>query len=376
MKRLFAFLLVMLLLCPSALADVYSQVNAPEHYRDEYKSNTGKTVIHVDAEVIVPNADSVPIYGLMPRYFTLEEMDRMCDACFGGAAYDGDQEIVKSGPGGLDNRYTHRTLERRRENMDFFMSESECDGKLYDAAARFWGQTDVDYSPDVTTTIFQSDGLPKGCTVTASEAQRQADALVAVFAPGFALTGQAIIRGDESTASVNGKSSKKEAWILLYTRSLPLPVTCDLTPMTDDTYAQVGPSERITVIVNDDGIVQVEYGQPHEMTGILWEDSVLLPFDQIMQVAASVMPLKYAPWEHWYVDNRVEVAGIRLGYARVMRPDAPGQFMLTPVWDFYGSVQLRKQKGGKVIAGWDSPFESLFTINAIDGTVIDRNYGY
>ena len=376
MIRILAFLFALLLSCPAALADVQAQVNAPAHIENKFQSNTGKTVINVDAEVIVPNADKVPIYSLTPRYFTLEEVNSMCDACFGDAAYDGDREIVRSGPTGLDNRYVHLMLNRRGQNKDFGMYESELDGKLNYAQVVFFGQTAVDYSPAVTETIFQSEGQPRSCSVTAQEAQRQADALVAAFAPDFVLMEQAVIRGDESTMSDNGRTSKKEAWIMFYTRSMPLPVTCDLTPITNDTYALVGPSEQITVIVNDAGIAQVEYIQPHEITGILQEDSVLLPFDQIMQVAASLMPLKYASSERYYADNRVQVTSIRLGYMRVMRQDKPGEFMLTPVWDFYGSVQLRRQKNGKVVAGWDLPFNSLLTINAIDGTVIDRQYGY
>ena len=42
MKKIIAFVLAIVLLCPAALADVQSQVNAPAHITDTFQSNTGK----------------------------------------------------------------------------------------------------------------------------------------------------------------------------------------------------------------------------------------------------------------------------------------------------------------------------------------------
>jgi hypothetical protein len=61
-------------------------------------------------------------------------------------------------------------------------------------------------------------------------------------------------------------------------------------------------------------------------------------------------------------------------------PDKPGQFLLVPVWDFFG-VQIPDTSGypDKKKAGLDYEHMmsgSLLTINAIDGSVIDRSLGY
>ena len=50
----------------------------------------------------------------------------------------------------------------------------------------------------------------------------------------------------------------------------------------------------------------------------------------------------------------------------------PRQFQLVPVWDFFGTVNL----AGNNTVKWDWAYNSLFTINAMDGTAIDRDYGY
>ena len=61
---------------------------------------------------------------------------------------------------------------------------------------------------------------------------------------------------------------------------------------------------------------------------------------------------------------------------RVMSKDKPDCYEYIPVWDFFGTQQSRKTKDGEVVSDHTWPFISYFTVNAIDGTVIDRNYGY
>jgi len=80
MKRILVFLLVLMLLCPAALADtVREQVNAPARITDIFYSNTGKTTVQIDADVTVPQTDRVPVYFITPRLFTAEEMTRAAD---------------------------------------------------------------------------------------------------------------------------------------------------------------------------------------------------------------------------------------------------------------------------------------------------------
>ena len=88
------------------------------------------------------------------------------------------------------------------------------------------------------------------------------------------------------------------------------------------------------------------------------------------------MPLKIASYEQSYSDIRVQIMEIRLGYMYTLQKNTPGEYVLTPVWDFVGTVEYRRQKNGKITAESSEPFKSRLTINAIDGTVIDRDYGY
>ena len=74
----------------------------------------------------------------------------------------------------------------------------------------------------------------------------------------------------------------------------------------------------------------------------------------------------------------VYVTRVALGYTRVASKNAPDEYLLVPVWDFFGYLT-------KNIQGWPNANErsttladvdSLLTINAIDGSIINRGFGY
>jgi hypothetical protein len=52
-----------------------------------------------------------------------------------------------------------------------------------------------------------------------------------------------------------------------------------------------------------------------------------------------------------------------------MRND-PGRYMLVPAWDLMGTWQSGNEDA------FNDAYGSLLTINAADGTVIDRGFGY
>ena len=91
-----------------------------------------------------------------------------------------------------------------------------------------------------------------------------------------------------------------------------------------------------------------------------------MSFDQIMTIAAQLLPLKYQFQEQHLASrnqdaNRLTVGCITLSYSRVQNRNNPTGFLMTPVWDFLNA---------------ENPAESLLTISAVDGTVIDRGFGY
>ena len=369
-----------------AISRVEAQVNAPEHIQETLTSNTGKVVIHLDADVTVPDADNVKVYQAVPRLFTTVEADTMAKAVFGSRAY------TYEGTGNYGNNAPVRVYESvsigvlsngmvwPQYILDVYQSTK-------DDGAADWVEANFEHQQFYGEPIYwmvspegmQLNVTPNGCNVTYEEARRIADEAIHSFAPNFTCMAQGVMDGElAGMEAKDGKLSytqEKQAWILWYTRSdLALPVAADGTVPTGD-YNRQHEHERIVVIVTDEGIRGMNYRFPHDVT-VLQENCTLLPFEQIMEIVREVMPLSFGWLEASYGDIRVNITDIRLGYMRVMSKDNPGCYEYIPVWDFFGTEECRRTTNGEVIVENTGLFNSRFTVNALDGTVIDRNYGY
>ena len=375
MKRLLCLLLI-LFLPLTALAE-----GAPTHVTEQLSSNTGHTSITIDADVIVPETQAIPRYQVRLREFTEVEAHAMADALFGGKPYEtlyeddgymlmGTQEQIDTGVATVDNgRGPESTLS---------------------VGSYFWGNNLSSVYADYLRTPSEGEGcfmlpayadaIPEGplvgCVVSLEDARAQADAAVSAFAPQMICVAEGTAWA-ETYAFHQGNTIPRhhQGWVFCYTRTLPLPITYERTAPSNDFGEEVC-QELITVVVDDDGIQAVRYDMPFEITQVLDEDCELLSFDQIMNVARTIFPLRYAYLESEYKDTRMRVDQITLGYMVVLSRNNSDYCEIIPVWDFFGTEENRREKNGEVIVTWNEPFRSLLTISAIDGTIIDRNYGY
>lgn len=377
MKKVSAILLALFLpLCASA-ETLQNQLGAPSHIVDTFKSNTEKTVITVDAEVYVPDADRVSVYSVTPRVFSQDELRAMAATCFGSIPYSFDFEEQDKESG----TFTYVSAEAQDGSGCYLSGIMWWNplGVLQDVKVLFERTNPVTgtwYPTEKHTNVYLGN-QPAGCLLTGDEAQRMADEAVSKFAPNFSCVGQAIIKGEKTSGSgeYSEDYSGQEAWVLFYGKDLELPVTYD-TAFPNDLYNHVHHPETLVVVVDDAGIESLLFHSPYMLNGILVENCTLMSFDKIMEIAAQLMPLKIASYEQSYRDIRVQITEIRLGYMYTLQKDTPGEYVLTPVWDFVGTVEYRQQKNGKITAESSDPYKSRLTINAIDGTVIDRDYGY
>ena len=69
---------------------------------------------------------------------------------------------------------------------------------------------------------------------------------------------------------------------------------------------------------------------------------------------------------------------IVLGYARIYEPSTDEHTgIMIPVWDFFGSMTSESEYNGETESNTSKdPNESFLTINAVDGSIINRNLGY
>ena len=74
----------------------------------------------------------------------------------------------------------------------------------------------------------------------------------------------------------------------------------------------------------------------------------------------------------------MDIKDVRLGYTRIYDPGADNTTgLLVPVWDFFGSREIHTEYEGEAIEYTigDKSMSHL-TVNAVDGTIIDRSLGY
>ncbi len=395
MKKIIAFLFALLLpLCASA-ETLRAQVGAPERIQKSFYSRSGKTLFLVDAVVDVPDADQVPIYQVRTRQHTREEIATSAVAAFGNRPYNGSPEYTTTSqfhrsasfPYDCTQYYGGYCSAETVDDLFFPLPKSEMtfitrilpNGTVRSARIDY-NAVNTNLSSSQTFTRFSATSFPRsadgaapnGCAMTAAEACSQSDAMTASINPDLAFAALGIISSQDTLNT--GLSPAPEAWAVYYTRQYELPYTFTsgmYFPSLPD-YAVESYEECLKIVINDEGVQALEYVSPYEIVGVVDPAPERLPFERIWEVAEALLPLKFAYQDGYEGNYQVYVTRISLGYMRVMWKDKPDQYLLVPVWDFFGYTQNTTR--GSIHQNW--PGNSLLTINAIDGTVIDRLYGY
>ncbi|HZJ83455.1 MAG TPA: DUF6034 family protein, partial [Clostridia bacterium] len=90
-------------------------------------------------------------------------------------------------------------------------------------------------------------------------------------------------------------------------------------------------------------------------------------------------PMKYDYWDSDEMYSyEMKVTEARLGLMRVTEKDVGDSGLIIPVWDFFGTLTLKGKPGQPNPSEGDQHYiyTSFLTINAIDGSIIDRELGY
>lgn len=134
--------------------------------------------------------------------------------------------------------------------------------------------------------------------------------------------------------------------------------------------------ERCEVIVGDDGIQKIEIYNPYKVEGIEMENVKLMDFDSIMKIYEQMMEISNANMLEYSNSYTVHIKRIQLGYTRIYDPTVDSTTgVMVPVWDFFGGSDSENQEYIDKNSGEHSK-QSFLTVNAVDGTIIDRGLGY
>ena len=134
--------------------------------------------------------------------------------------------------------------------------------------------------------------------------------------------------------------------------------------------------ERCDVIVGGDGIQKVEIFNPYQLGEIQTEHVKLMDFESIVKIYEQMMEVSNANISEQQEKRTYHIRKIVLGYTRIYNPNTDNDTgLLVPAWDFFGAFDF-EAKGYSGTNNGEYSTQSQMTINAIDGTVIDRELGY
>ena len=132
--------------------------------------------------------------------------------------------------------------------------------------------------------------------------------------------------------------------------------------------------EELTVAVDDEGIANVYWNAPLEVTEVLTDDTAILPFSEITNIFEKMIVIKSDIYISPDREQQIDITHISLSLQRIMEIDSYTTGLLVPVWNFYGTVTGWYNNGEKRTNSLG--YTPLLSINAINGSVIDVFQGY
>lgn len=147
--------------------------------------------------------------------------------------------------------------------------------------------------------------------------------------------------------------------------------------------------ENILLDVGKNGVLRFAWTSPSTQPVVRQAESTLLPFEEIASIADAMLPEvivgpKETPLtqldQYNGFDTRmdVDITKVSLSLMRI-RDKGSLQGTIVPVWDFWGTsdwYDAEPNAYGYQEKGMNYEYQPMLTLNAVDGTVVDRQLGY
>ena len=252
------------------------------------------------------------------------------------------------------------------------------------------------------------DGTARGMSMTKPQAQALAEQTVNDIGAGLSLCATRL--ADCSSPTVD-EANPKQAYVFYFTRAINgFPTTYDKNDgtMVDApegdaaNYFEPYPYERLYMIIDDTGIVEFQWVSPVKITQTVTDNAAIIQLDKALDIFKTQFSIQHASkaltdpgivesmrkanipviMDENIKSDSFTISRITLGLIRVPVKDKPNEYMLVPVWDFFGTehVEYNGSVTGtdgkkKTSETFDCSDESFLTINAIDGSIIVRSKG-
>lgn len=147
--------------------------------------------------------------------------------------------------------------------------------------------------------------------------------------------------------------------------------------------------ENILLDVGKDGVLCFAWTAPSTQPVVQQAQSALLPFEEIASIANTMLPevivgpketplTKLDQYNGFDTRMDVDITKVSLSLMRI-RDKGSLQGTIVPVWDFWGTsdwYDAETNAYGYQEKGMNYEYQPMLTLNAVDGTVADRQLGY
>lgn len=365
-KRLICILLAVCLPM-TALADTIAErIGAPEHWQGECQSNTGKTRVFVDMAVQVPDVEAIPIWAVKARTFAVEEVTHAADVFLGEGNWQSVGEDWPPEP--LEGEPQYTLSQNTADHVTcYYLHLADEQGRSVSGTYAVYNSFSGWYLRN-----FFNVGLwtshPGRNIGMLEDAISLADSVVSQVAPEMVYESRDLFVNGSSAIGIVSDNEYQLHYARHVAGIMVTPIYQRGNITENPQYAMPLQYERFEIDVGEEGNFSLHWEHPIQITGMMAEDCELLPFGQIMDVFTTICPLKYQVNEA-NGSTTLHINRATLGYMCLQERGNPANYRLVPVWDFFGTRDYHGDHDD--IHNW-----SYFTINAIDGTVIDRSLGY
>ena len=384
-------------------------LEVPERFTGDWTGVNDFVHVTADAEIILPNADKIPTGSIGRRDFTQEDADNLMRVLLKGntlyepGAIERCAEYARTAPDGDERVPAETSFVSRSENLVEIKGWTEVDGKvmhffvqnvsgfLDHASAFVDGYGDSNFSSAVAISLIQNE-LPEPLTVDfpLEDAIRQGDALMEELGFEHLVCDEAypvlFTRSSEAEDAPSEENWRSyilaTGYELQYVRCVngfPIswtPIRGGAVPENEN-YSGAWHYEVITLDYTKDGLVYFYWESPHTEPVLQVEDTQLMPFAEIADIFAKMIMVKNSDVQIANERNgfdtvrNYDITKVKLGLMRIKAKGSFDEGLLVPVWDFWGHSVWEWQDETS-----DFGEEILLTINAIDGSMIDRELGY
>ena len=353
------------------------QLHLPERYQASFEE--GGLSFFADAEISIPDVTSISVKKTEADYYSMEEYERIKE-------YFRDKEKIAWG---------EETDHSAVEGLKASGSRALVEGKEY-FISYYWNgdgkNEDYAYSNSISEgvgaafrEVYDYETIPEELQSEEEWAKMRNEAETLMGNLGYGKMKLVSEKWIEGTRSKPDDSWEEPTYMRVFGFSLaPDGIGAPAYHQVKRQDGYAGYQQYATLAYTQDGSLNgIGLENKERIIGDSKERVFLLPFSEVASIFESVEKSSYEDYFLYggtFADERkvtLRVKEARLGYMGihdVRNREREKEGKMIPVWDFLGSVSVEYFKEGKSVGKetYSQPDLSLMTINAMDGSVMER----